>query len=264
MQFDWFTFGAQIINFAILLVLLRRFLYQPIMAAMRAREEKIAAHFQEAEAARQEAHREAELFQQKRDELAEQRANLMADATTDAQKQRKQLLSEARQEVDEMRKRWLATLGREKATHLHKIRQQMITQLFAIVQRALRELANATLEEQMLIVFAQRLQQMEHAERLALIQAVQNSRQRAVVRTAFDLGEKQRAALTSLLHDFFADDVQVLFEHAPDLLCGIELQVYGHRVSWSLHDYIETLEEQLTDLFDAHNIEDAALMAPHR
>ncbi|MEZ4657068.1 MAG: hypothetical protein R2911_05815 [Caldilineaceae bacterium] len=58
----------------------------------------------------------------------------------------------------------------------------------------------------------------------------------------------------------FEDDVQVLFEHAPDLLCGIELQVYGHRVSWSLHDYVETLEEQLADLFDAHNVEDAVLM----
>ncbi|MEZ4657067.1 MAG: hypothetical protein R2911_05810 [Caldilineaceae bacterium] len=64
------------------------------------------------------------------------------------------------------------------------------------------DLANATLEEQMLTVFAQRLQQMDHAERLALIQAIRNSGRCAVVRTAFELSEKQPTKLKSLLRDF--------------------------------------------------------------
>jgi len=43
MLIDWFTVGAQVINFAILVWLLKRFLYKPILAAVDAREARIAA-----------------------------------------------------------------------------------------------------------------------------------------------------------------------------------------------------------------------------
>ena len=43
MQIDFFTFFAQIVNFLILIYLLRRFLYGPITRAMAGREGRIAA-----------------------------------------------------------------------------------------------------------------------------------------------------------------------------------------------------------------------------
>ncbi len=46
MQIDWFTLFAQIVNFLIVVVLLRRFLYKPILQAMAEREAKIAAQFE--------------------------------------------------------------------------------------------------------------------------------------------------------------------------------------------------------------------------
>lgn len=258
MQLDWFTFVAQIVNFVILLALLQRFLYRPILGAMRMREEQIAARFQEAESLRQEAHQEAAIFHQKHAELAQQRASLLADAVADAQQRRKQLLSEARQEVEDVRERWFAALSREKSLHLQSVRQQLVAQLFAIAQRALRDLANADLEEQIVAQFCQRLQQLDTQEKRALSQAMQSSTQRVVVRTAFKLKQEGRIALECLLRELFDGDVQPLFEQAPDLLCGIELQVYGHRISWSLHDYVETLEQQLVELFDANCMKNAA------
>ena len=51
MLIDWFTVIAQIINFLVLLLLLRRFLYKPILNAMEERERKVAERL---ESARQE------------------------------------------------------------------------------------------------------------------------------------------------------------------------------------------------------------------
>jgi F-type H+-transporting ATPase subunit b len=46
---DWFTVFAQIVNFIILIFLLKRFLYGPIIAAIDKREENISARITEAE-----------------------------------------------------------------------------------------------------------------------------------------------------------------------------------------------------------------------
>jgi F-type H+-transporting ATPase subunit c len=50
MLIDWFTVGAQLLNFLILAWLLKRFLYRPILDALDAREQRIAAELADADA----------------------------------------------------------------------------------------------------------------------------------------------------------------------------------------------------------------------
>ncbi len=53
MKIDWFTLIAQVINFLILVWLLRRFLYKPILKAVDEREKKIASQLKDAETIKQ-------------------------------------------------------------------------------------------------------------------------------------------------------------------------------------------------------------------
>ena len=57
MLIDWFTVLAQIINFLILIYLLKRFLYGPIIRAMEEREKKMVADQDRAKNAEKEAER---------------------------------------------------------------------------------------------------------------------------------------------------------------------------------------------------------------
>jgi F-type H+-transporting ATPase subunit b len=52
MLIDWFTVGAQVLNFLILVWLLKRFLYKPILHAIDAREQRIAKELADADAKR--------------------------------------------------------------------------------------------------------------------------------------------------------------------------------------------------------------------
>ena len=60
MHIDWFVFFAQIVNFLILVWLLKKFLYSRIIKAIDDREAKITATFEEAEKSRGEAQHAAE------------------------------------------------------------------------------------------------------------------------------------------------------------------------------------------------------------
>lgn len=59
MLIDWFTVAAQAVNFLVLVWLLKRFLYKPILGAMDAREQRIASQLRQAEAEKAEAKKRA-------------------------------------------------------------------------------------------------------------------------------------------------------------------------------------------------------------
>ena len=49
MLIDWFTVGAQVLNFVVLVWLLKRFLYKPVLNAIDAREKRVAAEAADAD-----------------------------------------------------------------------------------------------------------------------------------------------------------------------------------------------------------------------
>ena len=96
MLIDWFTVGAQALNFLILVWLMKRFLYKPILHAIDEREKRIAAELANADVKKAEAEKERDDFQHKNAEFDQQRAALMTKATTDAQAENQRLIDEAR------------------------------------------------------------------------------------------------------------------------------------------------------------------------
>ena len=80
MLIDWFTVSAQVVNFLILVWLMKRFLYKPILHAIDAREQRIATELADADAKRAEAEKEREKFQKNNEEFNRQRNDLLGKA----------------------------------------------------------------------------------------------------------------------------------------------------------------------------------------
>lgn len=262
MQFDWFTFGAQLVNFFLLLLLLRRFLFTPIQRAMRAREEAIAARFQAAAEQMKKAEQEGERWREQHQAFEAKRAEMIATVEAEAATLHKQMVQVARAEVAALQERWYAALEHEQSEFLHALRQRINQQLFVIARRALTDLANADLERQIFALFLQRLQQLAVPERTRLIEAVQESKQAVIIRSTFALPYDERQDLLTLLNEMVGETIDLQFREAPELLCGIELEVYGQRVAWSLHHYLEEMEDHLATLFKSDDATGASVGLP--
>ena len=85
MLIDWFTVAAQVINFLILVWLLKRFLYKPILRDIDAREQRIEAQLADADATKAEAQQERDEFLHKNEAFDQQRAARLSQATNEAQ-----------------------------------------------------------------------------------------------------------------------------------------------------------------------------------
>lgn len=245
MLIDWFTFFAQIVNFLILVLLLRRFLYGPIMNAMAERERKIADRLNQAEEQRTAAITEIEAYRQKNVNFEQEREQLMRDAQTEVSDRRKAWLQETRAEVNEMRTYWQKALAEEKESFLQMVRQQAGQQTYQVIRRALTDLADADLEAQIVQVFLARLAALPDADIRAIREALQADRAALTLNSGFELDAAQRQTLRNAILGLFGAGQAVQIRMEPDLICGLELAAPGHKVAWSLASYLDELEEAL-------------------
>jgi F-type H+-transporting ATPase subunit b len=248
MLIDWFTVGAQVLNFLILVWLMKRFLYKPITNALDAREKRIATELADADAIRATAREEREKFQHKNEEFDQQRAALLDKATDEAEAERQRLLDQARKAADALSARRQETLRNEVRTLNQAISRRTQQEVFAIARKALADLATISLEERMAEVFIRRLREMKGQAKTELAEAMRSASEPAMVRSAFDLTEEQCKAIQSAIDETFSADLHVRFETAPNLVSGIELTTNGQKVAWSIADYLLSVEKGVEEL----------------
>ncbi len=248
MLIDWFTVLAQVVNFLILVWLLKRFLYRPILNAIDAREKRIAAELADADAKKVEAKKERDEFQHKNEEFDQQRAALLSKATDEAKAERQRLLDEARKAADALSAKRQETLRNEARNLNQAISRRARQEIFAIARKALTDLATTSLEERLGEVFTRRLREMDGKAKESLGESLKAASAPALVRSAFDLPAEQRAAIQNALNETFSAEIRVRFETAPDLVSGIELTTNGKKVAWSIADYLASLERGVDEL----------------
>src|SRR5476651_363481 len=135
MLIDWFTVGAQVLNFLILVWLMRRFLYRPILQAIDAREKRIAAELADADAKRAEAKKDRDEFQHKNEEFDRQRAALLAKATDEAKTERQRLLEEARKAADALSAKRAEALKNDAKNLGEAVARRTQEEVFAIARK---------------------------------------------------------------------------------------------------------------------------------
>src|SRR5664279_4108433 len=248
MLIDWFTVGAQVLNFLILVWLLKHFLYKPILNAIDAREKRIAAELADADAKKTEAQKERDDFQSKNKAIDEQRSALLGKAADEAKAERERLLDEARKDADSLRVRQATALRNDQKRLGGEITRLAKDEVFGIARKTLADLATVSLEERMGEVFTRRLREMDGKAKELLGTTLKTSSEPALVRSAFDIGAEQRAAIQNALNETFSAEIHIRFETAPDLISGIELTTNGQKVAWSIADYLASLEKGVDEL----------------
>jgi F-type H+-transporting ATPase subunit b len=248
MLIDWFTVVAQLVNFLILVWLLKRFLYKPILNAIDAREQRIAKELADADAKQTEAQKERDEFQHKNEEFELQRTALMDKAKEEVKVERQRLFDEARNAADILSAKRQESLISDAHNLNQALSQRTRQEVFAIARKALADLANTSLEERMAEVFSRRLREMDAPAKAILGEALKKASESALIRSAFELSEEQRAAIQNALNETFSSTIPVNYEIAPDLISGIELSTNGQKAAWSIADYLASLETGVNEL----------------
>jgi F-type H+-transporting ATPase subunit b len=242
LQIDYFTTAAQVVNFALLVFLLKHFLYTPLLKLMDEREMKIISRQKAAEDAKREAQAEAQSYRKKKEELSAEHEELLVKAKEDAKEFRADMMKKARDEIEETKIEWQRDLQRQKDELIGDLRKYSGQQLYAISRRALRDLANEDLERQIMIAFINRLTNLEEPERGTIKEFLKDSEQIITVRSAFKVPEDIQQKIKDALTSHAEADVRVLFEIEDDLISGMVMSAKNVEITWSIAGYLDSLE----------------------
>ncbi|MBI1358417.1 MAG: F0F1 ATP synthase subunit B [Acidobacteria bacterium] len=248
MLVDWFTVGAQLLNFLILVWLMKRFLYQPVLHAIDERERRIAAELADADARKAEALRRSEELQRKTADLDQRRDALLAQAVTQAQTERQRLLDEARAATTDWSNQRRDALRSQERDLRAEIRRRTQQEVWAVARKTLADLADSSLEDRLAETFLDRLGRLSDDAKRSLAEALQHGSDPALVRSAFELAPDRRAAIQRAVEQTVSGKVRLRFETVPELISGIELVANGQKLAWTVGDYLTSLASAADDL----------------
>ncbi|MCI2284230.1 F0F1 ATP synthase subunit B [Colwellia sp. MSW7] len=253
MLIDWFTVTAQAVNFLILVWLLKRYLYQPILNAIDKREKRIAAELADADAKQVQAKAERDIFQSKNNKLDQERDNLLQQAKNDADIKREELLAEVEQDVEVLRIKHQSIMAKD-AENLKKVLSRKTNdEVFAIARKTLKDLASISLEQQVIQVFIQQLSQLEKSAKADLVQALKTTSEPVLLTSAFELSDSERSTIHNAINATFGVDIDLTFSLSEDLISGIELKANGQKIAWNIADYLQLLEQEIVALIQENS-----------
>jgi len=255
MLIDWFTVIAQIMNFVVLVFLLRRFLYGRILRALDLREKDIGERFKSAQDREKKSAEEAERLRRKEEDIEKRREELLAQARDEADAARRELLEQARREVEARKALWQKAVSGDRDEFLETIRDRARREFFRMSKKALQDLASADLEGAVVRQFLNRLRSMPDSGWRAAA-AGSGRTGKVLVSSSFDIREPERTELEALLKQHLGG-AEIAYSPQSGLIAGIEVSFSGERFSWDIDSYLDDLERRLGETFDSIGAGDA-------
>lgn len=250
MSIDWITVSAQIINFLVLVWLLKRFLYQPVITAMNQREKRVTERLREAGKREQEAKLEIQRFQAQQLELEQHHEQALKETEQYVTGHKLELLEEARAEVAEVRESWQQQAEIERNNFLESLQKQTATSVIDIARKVIADLANADLEAQLVSTFISKLKALKSADILSL----KDTEGEMQIVSSIELNQNLREQLIQAISNKLGIDTQIDFKVSPEIALGLELNVAEQRVAWNLDTYLTELGNQFDSALSQHSL----------
>jgi F-type H+-transporting ATPase subunit b len=245
---DWFTVGAQIFNFLLLLFLLRYFLYGPITKAMDRREERIAGKFHEAEEKLSAAVGKLAEMNRREQGFEEEQERKARAAEEEAGVRRRKLLQQAKEEAEEIRRAWKEGLSREKERFFSELKRRTGGEVMRLSRRAVADIADEKFERRLVEVFVGRLETLEGEEGERLASAARG--ESASIDTPVEFSPDLRKRTAATLSRFAGAEVPVEYLVDSQRHPEVALKVGGMHFSWGVESYFDSLEEYLCEILD--------------
>jgi F-type H+-transporting ATPase subunit b len=237
MSIDWITVFAQVANFLVLVWLLKRFLYRPILDGIDAREAEITKSMAAAGEAQKKAQAAQAEFQQQKKQLLSDQEAMIQKALRDTEDQRDSLLAEARTRLEQEQQDWHKHLEQERQRFTARLQKAGGETLLELTRKALRELADETLEQAIVRLVGRRLEPLAGE----LTQAAGDTTE-AIASSHQPLPEAAQMQLQADL-EHLLPGITLRFETDAAQAPGLVLRVGGAQVAWTVDSY--------TDEFDA-------------
>ncbi len=243
MAIDWFTTGAQIINFLILVWLLKKLLFRPIISAMERREQGLASRLQHVEKQMNEAQALKKQYENHLQQHKIENDKILLQVRQQVETEKAESLLRLNEDMQQKKNQFEADMNREQQELGPLISRTIAEKSLKLSHKILTRLADQNLEQRIIDHFLQHLSDLPENEKVLLRQALTEDNPVSVI-THFQLDSATRQQVQTWFDDF-SPGSRLLFEQRDYLVCGIALEVGGRSWEWNVDRYLSELGTEL-------------------
>jgi F-type H+-transporting ATPase subunit b len=242
MELSWSTFILEIINFLVLVWILKRFLYRPVLEVIERRKSGIEKVRADAEATRAEAEKLQQQYDSRLADWNRERQQAREDLHSELEAARAQQVAQCQREIEQLRERARVADASREAEARQALEHTALLQGAQFATRLLETTAGRETQDGIVEMVVNELSAVT-GERIA---AIRNSCEQAgmeiLVSSAYPLGEDQRERLQRALQHV-AGRQSLRFEVDSQLLAGVRIVAGDWLLGCNLRDELAGMTE---------------------
>ncbi|KPK01141.1 MAG: hypothetical protein AMK71_06705 [Nitrospira bacterium SG8_35_4] len=238
MKFDIWTLLFQIINFLVLLIILKRILYRPIRDIIEKRRSLIQQRIEESEKVKKEALELKENYQHEIDKLHELKSQMLETMRGEIDEERRRLIGKAEQDAAKVLEKEKAVFDAEKARTEAQIKDQVIESVSVFAGNILRGVVDEDLHKAMYQKLLKDLQGMA----FQVPEIKQKGTPLTVdLFTAYPLSDSEITRFRESIESLLAQSVLLNTVADASLIAGVKIQIHDMVYDVSLSSQIKKL-----------------------
>jgi F-type H+-transporting ATPase subunit b len=246
-QLDWSTIVLEIINFLVLVWLLKRFLYQPVLQAIARRKAEIEASIAAADTKRAEADSLRQQYENRLTDWEHERSSARAALQQELDAERRRRLEELRAALESEREKARVADERRLAEVQRQAEQQAVLHSAQFAAKLLSQLSGAELDTRLVSWATTALAQLAPERRAALRNNTAKGRE-AQVLSARPLADDARRRLEAVLRELFGAPVTCTYDEDPALIAGLRITIGTWVLRANLQDELQGMTELAHEL----------------
>jgi len=251
MHLDWWTLALQTVNFAVLVWLLHRFLYRPVLRLVETRLVEVQRQYADAKAAEEKANAQLAAVEAERAGIAAEREATLKAAATQIREMTAAGRAQGGREAEALLESGRKTLAEERQQALAAAQQLALELGAQFAQQLLAEVPVALRAEASIGRIEQFLKGLAPAERDALARQLDGGDPLIVV-TAAPLPSTIADAWRGRLRTLLGNTTTVDFQVRPELIAGTELRFPTAELRFSWESALATMRSEVTARADPH------------
>lgn len=247
MELNWSTFLLEIINFLVLVWILKRFLYRPVLSALEKRREEIEQNLKEANNQHTQAIELEQQYKKRLEDWAQEKQQLKDSLQQEIQAERTQRLGQLETELASTREKTEVVAQRHLDESLRQYQQKAHEQGAQFATHLLKAVASEELECRLFDLLIKTFDELDSDRQSTLVNACKNSSESISVASAYTLSESQQQQLQQKLNMLCEQPVKIDYIQDAQLIAGLRILIGASVLSINLQDelsgFVELIHE---------------------
>lgn len=248
MNISWFEIVAQIINFFIILFILQKLLYKPVLKAMSKRQERISKAQNEADEKMKEANKLIDEYDKKIEDIQNEKRNILDDARKQAQEKKESLLEDYKKEAENKRNVYLKEIEDEKENFEKNLRKKLGNSAVKIASHIFDTISSKELEKEIFDTFILNLKELNNNTPNQDI-----SKEETIEIHSFkELSQDEKETIENALKEQIKEIKNITYETDESLVLGYELNLETYTLHTNIKNYLNNVQKDIIENLDTN------------